>query len=363
MSVFDIRRKGIEWDEEEDFSDAVWRHGLGQREASYYYKRALPLTLLAGSSLAEVDFESEVVIHCLFDGNTAPFAETHDWGALLKRCPRVKTLTVVYIDFGFVGDIPKDAGAMPYGTLMRPTEEGRVGDRVAMSARFLGTYSEFLAHCRELPGLVVPHVALWADAPLYGFNDADLAVRLEAYKLVCAAGVPSVFTQWGEIHEPRTPPIALRVDESANLSMAILAIGLSAKMKVGWTWNRFVVPLDRGERGILAAHALLGIIKPGKGSKSKDVASGTVAKALPNSREAHAAQVKKALKLREVPVVKFKPPKTMTQQAEMQLHQKQWDAFRRRLKEQGRESDPKLLTPEERDRQAMEFYQFCGMGG
>lgn len=69
----------------------------------------------------------------------------------------------VYIDIGAVG-ADKDGQPPPsYGTLLRPTEEGRVGDRVARAARFMGTYQEFKAHCRDLPGLVRPHVALWAD--------------------------------------------------------------------------------------------------------------------------------------------------------------------------------------------------------
>ena len=68
----------------------------------------------------------------------------------------------VYIDIGAVGD---KHGQLPpsYGTLLRPTEEGRAGDRVARAARFMGTYQEFKNHCRDLPGLLRPHVALWAD--------------------------------------------------------------------------------------------------------------------------------------------------------------------------------------------------------
>lgn len=69
----------------------------------------------------------------------------------------------VNIDIGAVGD---KHGQLPpsYGTLLRPTEEGRAGDRVARAARFMGTYQEFKNHCRDLPGLLRPHVALWADA-------------------------------------------------------------------------------------------------------------------------------------------------------------------------------------------------------
>merc|ERR1712045_364137 len=111
---------------------------------------------------------------------------------------------------------------MPYGTLLRPTEEGRVGDRVARAARFLGTYREFKEHCRELPGLVDPQVVLWADVPFYGFGDDDFATRLEAYEMLSATGVPSIITQGGEVPQRGGPPMALRVDEQANLSLAIL---------------------------------------------------------------------------------------------------------------------------------------------
>merc|ERR1719310_1334335 len=99
---------------------------------------------------------------------------------------------------------------------------------------------------------------------MYGFNDEDLGIRLEAYKMLTEAGVPSVFTQGGEIPEPGGPPIAARVEDSGSLSLAIIGIGLRPRMAATWHWNRFVVPLDRGEQGILAAHALVGVARPGK---------------------------------------------------------------------------------------------------
>ena len=71
----------------------------------------------------------------------------------------------VYIDIGVIAADKDGQPPASYGTLLRPTEEGRVGDRVARSARFMGSYQEFKAHCRDLPGLVKAHVALWADAP------------------------------------------------------------------------------------------------------------------------------------------------------------------------------------------------------
>jgi len=348
MSVFDLRRKGVEWDESEDFSDAVWKDGLGRREALYYQQRALPLTLLSGAVLAEIDFQSEVIVHCLLDGNTAPFAQPHDWASFLRRVPHVKTLTIVYIDIGLVGEDPSGAPIMPYGTLLRPTEEGRVGDRVARAARFLGTYKEFLGHCRELPGLVVPHIALWADVALYGFNDEDLGIRLEAYKLLTAAGVPSVFTYGGEIAEPGGPQIVPRVEDSGSLSLAILGVGLRPRMMASWHWNRFVVPLDRGEHGILAAHALIGVAKAGKLAVDK----------LPS-----AATIKKAMKDRGMAVAPCKLPKApmARDMAAEKLKRAQWEAFCRKMKEAGRPSGPNVSL-EERNRQAMEFYQFCGAG-
>lgn len=348
MSVFDLRRKGVEWDESEDFNDAVWRDGLGKREALYFQKRALPLSLLGGAVLAEMDFVSELVVHCLLDGNTAPFAQPHDWSSFLRRVPHVKSLTVVYIDIGAVGEEPSGAPPqMPYGTLLRPTEEGRVGDRVARAARFLGTYKEFLEHCRELPGLVVPQIALWADVPLYGFNDEDMGIRLEAYKLLHAAGVPQMFTQGGEIQEPGGPRIDPRTDDSGTLSLAIIGVGLRPRMMAAWHWNRFVVPLDRGEQGILAAHALVGVTRPGKSSA-----------AFPST-----ATIKKAVNDRGVAVKPCSLPKPPAQQdlEADKLRRKQWEAFCSKMREAGRPTGPNMPN-EERNRQAMEFYQFCGLG-
>eukprot|EP00438_Fugacium_kawagutii_P013752 Skav218828 [mRNA] locus=scaffold2959:67970:71057:+ [translate_table: standard] len=166
----------------QDFCDKVWKNSIGRKEAAFFQKRALPLSLLAASALGdlEVSKTSELIVHCFLDGNIAPFSDPHDWSIFLKRCPEVRNILVVYIDIGAVG-ADKDGQPPPsYGTLLRPTEEGRVGDRVARAARFMGTYQEFKAHCRDLPRLVRPHVALWADVPLYGFHDDDFCTRLQA---------------------------------------------------------------------------------------------------------------------------------------------------------------------------------------
>mmetsp|Transcript_147350 Transcript_147350/g.274586 ORF Transcript_147350/g.274586 Transcript_147350/m.274586 type:complete len:607 (+) Transcript_147350:199-2019(+) len=343
MSVFDLRRKGVDWEESKDFDNAVWRDGLGRRDAKFYQQHALPLTLIGASVLAEIDFQSELVVHCILDGNTAPFAQPHDWSSVLRRLPHIRSMTVVYIDIGMVGEDPSGAPpSMPYGALLRPTVEGQVGDRVARAARFLGTYKEFREHCRELPGLVVPHVALWADVPLYGFNDEDLSVRLEAFQMLSAAGVLSVFTQGAEIPEPGGPPITPRLDDSGTVSLAVISLGLRARMAASWHWNRFVVPLERGEYGILAAHALVGVMKPCKTSPSP-------------------AAVKKMLKDRGVAVAAYRLPRTASPELEAErLRRKQWEAFTQKMKQAGRPVGPNASL-EERNRQAMEFYQFCGM--
>jgi len=344
MSVFDLRCKPIVWDEGADFDDKVWRDGLGHREASYYQGRALPLTLLAGAALAEIDLQSECIVHCFLDGNMAPFAQPHDWSMVLQRYPSMRSLTVVYIDIGSVQEAGHGPPPMPYGTLLRPTEEGRVGDRVARCARFLGTYREFKEHCRDLPGLVVPHIALWADVPLYGFGDDDFAIRLEAYEMLSKASVPSIVTQGGEVPQRGGPPMTLRVDDQANISIAILDIGLRAKMRVGWHWNRFVVPLERGRHGILAAHAMLGIVGPEAG----------MAKPAP-------ASIKEALRKKGIALLAYKMPDMIAHEDEFErLRKCQWEAFCKKMRDAGRPVGP-AASEEERNRQSMEFYQFCGM--
>lgn len=350
MSVFDLRGKGLVWEENEDFSDAVWREGLGRRDAAFYYKKALPLTLLAASALSETAIEGEFVIHCFLDGNMAPFAEPHDWGAFLKRCPNVKILTVVYID---IGAVPKNADGseaqtmMPYGTLLRPTEEGRIGDRVARAARFLGTYQEFLNHCVGLPGLVTPNLALWADVPLYGTGEGDLAGRLDAFTLLGKKNVPSVVTFGSEVAEPGGPQFVPKTDDGTNLSLGVLDLGLGAasfKATTAWQWNRFVVPLDRGERGIIAAHAILGVMRIRRSVAPK------------------ASAVVKILKDRQVTVAAQQMQKPAPQPKENELIQKQWAAFMKKMEAEGRPTGSDL-SEEERNRQAMEFYRFCGSPG
>lgn len=345
MSVFDLRRKGFEWDEKEEFDDAIWRDGLGRREAAYYQRRALPLSLLAAGALADIGFPSEAVVHCFLDGNTAPFSLPHDWAAFLRCRPDVRSLMIVYIDIGSMTAAPgQPPPPMPYGTLLRPTEEGRVGDRVARAARFLGTYKEFKEHCRDLPGLVVPHVALWADVPLFGFSDDDLSTRLEAFELLCLANVPSIMTQGAEIPVRDGPPFVPRPDEHASFTMAALELGLETRMAAGWCWNRFVVPLDRGQFGILAAHALLGVVLPKRSSAapSKDLAN----------------TVKAALKERGVTPKPYQLPVNRTKaDDEMErMHREQWEAFCKKRKEEGHPVKP-MVNPED----MRDFYEFCGI--
>eukprot|EP00439_Symbiodinium_sp_Y106_P057906 s4526_g8.t1 len=82
MRPFDLRTKKIDWEEGEDFDDKIWKESLGRREATFYQKRALPMSLLAGVALADLDLpkQSELVVHCILDGNMAPFAEPHATG-------------------------------------------------------------------------------------------------------------------------------------------------------------------------------------------------------------------------------------------------------------------------------------------
>merc|ERR1719221_689973 len=246
---------------------------------------------------------------------------------ILQRCPGMRSLTIVYIDIGSVSESSGNAPPpMPYGTLLRPTEEGRVGDRVARAARFLGTYSEFKEHCRELPGLVVPQLALWADVPLYGFGDDDFKIRVDAYQMLAAAGVPSVITQGGEVPQRGGPPMPFRLDDQANLSLAILDIGLQAKLKVNWHWNRFVVPLDRGKQGVVAAHALLGIVNPT--AKSSSAKPTTVS-------------IKEGLRKKGIPLVPYKLPEMFPHEDEFEkLRKRQWEAFCQKMRDAGRPVGP-----------------------
>eukprot|EP00931_Biecheleriopsis_adriatica_P121359 TRINITY_DN96442_c0_g1_i1.p1 TRINITY_DN96442_c0_g1~~TRINITY_DN96442_c0_g1_i1.p1 ORF type:complete len:635 (-),score=162.55 TRINITY_DN96442_c0_g1_i1:64-1968(-) len=352
MSPFDLRKKCIQWQEDEDFSDQVWKESLGRKEASFYQKRALPLTLLAGASLAELQLPklSELVVHCILDGNMAPFAEPHDWSVILRRCPEVRSLLVVYIDIGSVGQDKDGNPPQPYGTLLRPTEEGRVGDRVARAARFMGTYQEFKNHCQDLPGLVRPNVALWADVPLYGFHADDFETRLQAFSMLSADGVPSVLTQGGEVQEPGGMPLALRMDEQANLSVAIAAAGIGLHKLAAWHWNRFIVPLDRGPQGIIAAHALLGVLAPG--SKKCNFSSKAV---------------KVALKRRAVTLTPYKLPNAVHPHQRdkefAELRDRQWEAFCQHLRAQGRTVAGPTSSQEEMRRQSMEWYKFVGGNG
>ncbi|OLP99199.1 hypothetical protein AK812_SmicGene18279 [Symbiodinium microadriaticum] len=345
MSPFDLRTKKIDWEEGEDFDDKIWKESLGRREATFYQKRALPLSLLAGVALADLDLpkQSELVVHCILDGNMAPFAEPHDWSVILKRCPEVRNVMVVYIDIGAFRPDKDGQPPQPYGTLLRPTEEGRIGDRVARAARFMGTYKEFKSHCQHLPGLVRAHIAMWADVPLYGFSEDDFATRLQALSLLSAEGTTSVVTLGGEVQEPGSLPIALRVDEQARLSMGILAVGIGFRKLAAWHWNRFVVPLDRGSQGIVAGHALVGVLAPS--SKKTSFVPQTVKEVL-----------KRPFKL-----PKLENPKQQ-QEKMAEMRDRQWQAFCQHLHSQGR----KLAGPEDSDQekkmQTMEWYKFIGGG-
>eukprot|EP00929_Paragymnodinium_shiwhaense_P119280 TRINITY_DN91168_c0_g1_i1.p1 TRINITY_DN91168_c0_g1~~TRINITY_DN91168_c0_g1_i1.p1 ORF type:complete len:635 (+),score=167.37 TRINITY_DN91168_c0_g1_i1:94-1998(+) len=353
ISIFDLRRKGIEWSEAEDFDDKTWKDGLGRKEAAYYQPRSLPLSVLAGCGLAELDLPSEAVIHLILDGNTAPFGNPHDWSILLRRYPSMKRLTVIYIDIGGLGEVPKDLPqAVPYGVLLPPQEAGKVGSRQAYAARFLGSYKEFRAHSRDLPGLVKPDVALWADVHFYGAGDEDLGNRLQAFELLCSLNVPSIFLMPGEVQDALGPPLSKQPDDQAVACMAIMRLGIGAKTLSAWHWNRFVVPMDRSEAGILAAHALIAVY----GAPAQRNGSATAF--------ASKKAVKERLKLRGVELTPYKPPKTIhdKQPTELDLlRKKQWQAYSKMLKEQGRPVGPDISI-DERNRQAAEFYKFCGLG-
>ena len=62
----------------------MWKNSIGRKEAAFFQKRALPLSLLAASALADLDVlkTSELIVHCFLDGNIAPFSDPHDWSTL-----------------------------------------------------------------------------------------------------------------------------------------------------------------------------------------------------------------------------------------------------------------------------------------
>ncbi|CAE7257477.1 unnamed protein product [Symbiodinium sp. CCMP2592] len=272
-----------------------------------------------------------------------------DWSVILKRCPEVRNVMVVYIDIGAFRPDKDGQPPQPYGTLLRPTEEGRIGDRVARAARFMGTYKEFKAHCQHLPGLVRAHIAIWADVPLYGFSEDDFATRMQALSLLSAEGTTSVVTLGGEVQEPGSLPIALRVDDQARLSMGILAVGLGFRKLAAWHWNRFVVPLDRGSQGIVAGHALVGVLAPS--SKKTSFVPQTV---------------KEVLKRRGITTMPFKLPKleNLKQQQEKmaEMRDRQWQAFCQHLHSQGRKLAGPGDSDQEKKMQTMEWYKFIGGG-
>jgi len=342
--VFDLRRKGIEWEEKSDFDDTVWRDGLGRSPVKMYYRSAMPLSLVAAISLVDLDLESQLTVHCLLDGNSAPFAEPHDWGIVLQRLPQLKSLMIVYIDLGTVDKKSPKGAQMPYGTLLRPVEEAKVGERMAHSSRFLGTYKEFREHTRELPRIVQPGLALWADAPLVGSSDDELSTRVEALSMLAGSGVPVVITQESEIPEHGGAPGGPWLSDSARQSLAVLELGMGAKVVQGWYWNRFVIPLDQTERGILAAHAVLGVIRP-KGAK----ATGATAKSVKKALRDHSVEASAVAR-----VAGLGPPTAGDAQA-LKL---QWAAFCENLRRSGRPVGPDLPEAEKK-RQMLEFQEFC----
>ena len=60
------------------------KNSIGRKEAAFFQKRALPLSLLAASALSDLDVlkTSELIVHCFLDGNIAPFSDPHDWSTL-----------------------------------------------------------------------------------------------------------------------------------------------------------------------------------------------------------------------------------------------------------------------------------------
>mmetsp|Transcript_113410 Transcript_113410/g.315428 ORF Transcript_113410/g.315428 Transcript_113410/m.315428 type:complete len:314 (-) Transcript_113410:175-1116(-) len=305
----------------------------------------MPLSLLAASALADFDLGSHITLHCILDGNFAPFGYPHDWGLLLRRLPQLRSLMVVYIDIGLVHEKKSKGAQMPYGTLLRPIEEARVGERAAHSARFLGSYKEFRACCLELPRVVKPNVVLWADAPFYGRCDIDLARRVEALCMAAEHDVPIVITLESEVPEQGGPPGGPWLAETARQSMAILELGLGAEaVGGGWHWNRFVIPLDQTERGLLAAHAVLGVVRP-RGS----CASGATSASVRNALEDHGLKASAADRARGIG-----PPA----QSDTEAMKAQWGVFCEQLRRQGRPIGPDA-PEQERARQMMEFHQFC----
>lgn len=248
MSVFDLRKPGIEWQEEEDFSDEVWKEGLGKRNVQHYLTQAIPLTLVAATALAEVDVPSALMLHVLNDAN-APVPTPHDWDGFLKRMPAVTALTVVYIDHG-----PHQPG-LPVGELLTVNVDLGIKAKLVL---FNGTYKEFLLQCHQFPLLARPHLVFWSDMSLYGTGDKEFSERLEAFK---AIKVPSVITLRAEVVRGSTN---VRIDDCSSQSMAIVALGLEARELCGWHWNRFIVPRHPGAQGIVASHGLVAVVQPGE---------------------------------------------------------------------------------------------------
>jgi len=347
--IFDLRRKGIEWNESTDFDDKVWKDGIGRKEAKVYFQQALPLSLVSAFALTKLELpEPFWTVHVILDGNTAPFAEPHEWGILLSRFPHLQGALIVYIDIGIINKKGAEEN-LPYGVLLHPLEEASDKGRVVHSTRFLGSYKEFRENCSDKPRVGRASVVLWADAPIFDKGENDLGRRLEALKLATDEGAPVVFLQESEIIDRRGgPPGGPWLAETARQSMAILDLGLGAVADAGWFWNRFVVPLDQTDKGVLAAHAILGVVRLNK-KKAKSATASSVKTAL----KQHGLEAKPAQR-----VVGLGPP---NEEEAAQL-QAQWVKFCELLRRSGRPVGPNI-PPEEQQRQYREFQDFCRASG
>lgn len=343
-TVFDLRRKGTEWDEQADFNDRVWKTGLGRDPVALYYKQALPLTLVAAAALSNLDVESTFTLHCFLDGITAPFAEPHDWGLVLRRFPHVRKLMVVFIDISLgAGSDSKDI-SIPRNQISGALEEARAGDRCVHSVRFLGSYKEFRERTLQIPGIVLPRLAIWADIPVFGKSNEEFNTRLEALRMIAADNVPLVVTQESEIPEIGGQFGGPWVSASATQSMAILEIGFGAKAINGWHWNRFVIPLDQTERGILAAHAIVGVVRLKKATPARTTIDG----------------IKELLQQNELETVSLSRVACLGKPSESdaQAFKMRCDAFSKYLQREGRPIGPDA-PEDEKQRQMLEFQRFC----
>lgn len=80
----------------QDFCDKIWKNSIGRKEAAFFQKRALPLSLLAASALADLELPrvSDLVVHCILDGNIAPFSDPHDWSTWVCKVDVVEFFVI-----------------------------------------------------------------------------------------------------------------------------------------------------------------------------------------------------------------------------------------------------------------------------